>query len=62
MPVITIETTPLTREQKERFIIEYTRIASEITGLPAQAIIVAIHEPPADNWGIGGTQLSKMQH
>ena len=60
MPVITIETTPLTTEKKEQLITGCTKVVSEVTGLPASTIIVVIHEPPADNFGVGGQQLSKM--
>lgn len=62
MPIITVDTTPLTREQKNRIISEYTRIACEVTGLPPSAMIVIINEVKADDVGVGGVQLSDMHH
>ncbi len=62
MPLITIETTPLSKEKKEQMIQGCTKVVSEATGLPASTIIVVIHEPPADNFGVGGEQLSRMHH
>lgn len=62
MPVITIETTPLSKEKKEQLISGFTKVACEVTGLPAQAMTVLVHEIGADNIGVAGAQLSKMQH
>lgn len=62
MPIITVDTTPLTREQKDRLIKEFTAIACNVTGLPESAIIVVINEAGADNFGVGGVQLSQMKH
>jgi len=62
MPIITIETAPLSGEQKEKIIKEFTKIACEVTGLPAQAMIVLVHELSPDCIGLYGEQLSKMKH
>jgi 4-oxalocrotonate tautomerase len=62
VPIITIETAPLSAEQKEKIIKEYTRITCEVTGLPAQAMIVLVHELSPDSIGLYGEQLSKMKH
>jgi 4-oxalocrotonate tautomerase len=62
MPIITIETAPLSVEQKQKIIKEFTRIACEVTGLPAQAMIVLVHELNPDCIGLSGEQLSKMKH
>jgi 4-oxalocrotonate tautomerase family enzyme len=62
MPIITVDTTPLTREQKERLIMEFTSIACSVTGLPESAMIVVINEAGPDNFGVGGMQLSQMKH
>jgi 4-oxalocrotonate tautomerase len=52
----------LSAEQKEKIIKEFTRIACEVTGLPAQAMIVLVHELSPDNIGLYGEQLSRMKH
>jgi 4-oxalocrotonate tautomerase len=62
VPIITIETAPLSVEQKEKFIREYTKTACEITGLPAQAMIILVHELGPDCIGLNGEPLSKMKH
>ncbi len=62
MPIITIETGPLSAEKKEKIIKEFTQTMCEATGLPASAMIVLVHELPPDNIGLSGQQLSKMKH
>jgi 4-oxalocrotonate tautomerase len=62
MPIITVETAPLSAEQKEKIIREFTKTMCEVTGLPAQAMIVLVHELNPDNIGLYGEQLSKMKH
>jgi 4-oxalocrotonate tautomerase len=60
MPIITLEMGPLSTEQKENLIIAFTRDVCEVTGMPAEAMIVLIRELSRDNMGVGGQQLSKM--
>jgi 4-oxalocrotonate tautomerase len=62
MPIITIETGPLSVEQKEMLIKGFTKTACEVTGLPAQAMIVLVHELSPDCIGLYGEQLSRMKH
>ncbi|MGA9140393.1 MAG: 4-oxalocrotonate tautomerase DmpI [Methanocella sp.] len=62
MPIITMETGPLSTEQKEKIIQGFTKTACEVTGLPAQAMIVLIHELNPDCIGLYGEQLSKKKH
>jgi 4-oxalocrotonate tautomerase len=62
MPIITVETAPLSAEKKEKIIKEFTKTMCEATGLPAQSMIVLVHELNPDNIGLYGEQLSKMKH
>ncbi|HHX50562.1 MAG TPA: 4-oxalocrotonate tautomerase [Clostridia bacterium] len=61
MPIITFDGPLLTREKKETLIKEFTRIASETVGLPAEAFIVLLKETEPDNVGVGGIMLSEKQ-
>lgn len=58
MPIITIDGTHFTKEQKKDIIETFTREAARITNIPAQAFVVKINENSADNWGVGGEMLS----
>jgi 4-oxalocrotonate tautomerase len=62
MPIITVETAPLSAEQKQKIIREFTKTMCEVTGLPAPAMIVLVHELNPDCIGLSGEQLSKMKH
>ena len=62
MPIITVETAPLSAEQKEKIIKEFTKTMCEVTGLPPQAMIVLVLELNPDNIGLYGEQLSRMKH
>ncbi len=59
MPVITLEAGKLEKDQKESLIAGFTKIASEILGIPAQAFVVLLKENEYDNVGSGGKMLSK---
>lgn len=58
MPVITFETSPLSREQKQKVAEGLTKVASEATGVPEGAFYVFIKENEPDNVGVGGKLLS----
>lgn len=58
MPVITLETSKLSREQKMQLVKEFTESAARITGIPAEVFYVFLKENEADNVGIGGHLLS----
>jgi 4-oxalocrotonate tautomerase len=60
MPVITIDTAALSREQKDRLVSGLTREASEITGIAPEKFIVLINEMERDNIGVGGRLLSDI--
>ena len=59
MPVITMEGPFLSLEKKERLIKEFTRSASEITGIPSDVFVVFIKENPYENMGQGGILISE---
>ena len=58
MPVITFETSPITKEQKRKVAEGFTKVASEATGIPADAFYVFIKENGPDNVSVGGKLLS----
>jgi 4-oxalocrotonate tautomerase len=62
MPIVTLEMGPLSVEQKEKLINAFSRDVCEVTGMPPEAMVVLIHELSRDNMGVGGQQLSKMNH
>lgn len=60
MPFIKLEAGKMNKEQKEKLISEFTRVASETLGIPGDAFVVLIKENEMDNWGTGGKILSKV--
>lgn len=58
MPVITVEASKLTKEQKTQLIAELTESTSRILGLPKDIIFVFLRENDPDNIGAGGLPLS----
>ena len=60
MPIITIDGTNFTKEQKKDLIESFTHEAARITNIPTQAFIVKINEDSPDNWGVGGELLSEL--
>lgn len=61
MPYITIESGPLTKEQKRELIEKITRSASEIMNTPEQFFIFTIKELPDENIGIGGKTIDILK-
>jgi len=60
MPVVIVEMWEgRTPEQKEKIIIGIAKAFEEI-GVDPKHLNVIIHDVPKTNWGIGGTQASKM--
>jgi 4-oxalocrotonate tautomerase family enzyme len=57
MPIVTIESWPLKKEQKPILIKKITEIFTEM-GIPAQGVTVVIHETELENWGSAGEQHS----
>lgn len=54
MPVITMESAKLTKEQKQALVQEFTSTASRVTGISKEDFYVFIRENDFDNVGIGG--------
>lgn len=61
MPVITLDSSPLNREQKRQLISELTETASRITNIPREAFVVYLREHDMDNIGTGGALLSEKE-
>lgn len=59
MPVINLDITPLTLEQKKALAAEFTAAASRITGVPETAFYVYINEHAPTNVGVGGKLLGE---
>lgn len=60
MPVITFEADPLTREQKQQIVKEFTETAARVTEIPSEAFYVFLKENEPDNVGVGGKLLCDM--
>ena len=58
MPVIPIDGSHMSKEQKKDLVESFTREAARITGIPTQAFIILINENDPDNVGVGGELLS----
>lgn len=61
MPAITLELVKTSKEKKVRMAREITRIASEETGIPADAFYIFFKENEAENVAVGGTLLSELK-
>lgn len=58
MPVITLETTHLNKEQKQQLTKQLTASAARIMNLPQEMFYVYLKEHSLDNVGVGGNLLS----
>lgn len=58
MPVITIEGSKLSKEQKSKLVKELTTSAASIMNVPEQAFIVLVKENEKENIGVGGQLLA----
>lgn len=58
MPVITLEGSKLTKEQKSKLVKELTSVSSNIMNTPEQAFFVLIKENKKENIGVGGQLLA----
>lgn len=61
MPVINIDTPPLSKEQKAELVKVFSEEASRIIGLPVDAMVVLIREMGAENVGVGNCLLCDLQ-
>ncbi|MDO5851490.1 MAG: tautomerase family protein [Methanobacteriaceae archaeon] len=62
MPVITIEGSKITKEQKKNIINDVTEVLSKNYKIPTQSFTVIIHENDSENIGVSGKQLSELIH
>ena len=58
MPVINLEGTKLSKEQKSELVKELTSLAAKIMNIPKQAFVVLIKENDKENIGVGGQLLA----
>lgn len=57
MPVITIESWPMKKENKPEIMKKITEVFTDM-GIPAQAVTIIIKETELENWSSGGEQHS----
>lgn len=57
MPVIIVESNPISTEKKRKLVKEITKIASEIYELPEETVTVLIRELEREDIGVGGKIL-----
>lgn len=58
MPVITVEGSKLSKEQKSNLVKELTASAARIMNVPEQAFVVLVKENDRENIGVGGQLLA----
>lgn len=61
MPLITIESGKLTKEQKSELIAEITKITSKIINAPENLCFVSINELSDENIGVGGQTVEELK-
>jgi 4-oxalocrotonate tautomerase len=61
LPVITIDSPKLSKDQKEQLVKEFSETASRVTGLPVEAMVVLIRECEPENVGVQGCLLCDLQ-
>lgn len=61
MPIIRLESTKLSKEQKEQLVKVFTQNAARIMDTPEAAFHVMIQEYDSDNVGVGGQLLSERR-
>ncbi len=60
MPVITMESSKLNKDQKAKLVEEFTKSAARIMNMPPETFTVYLKENELDNIGFGGKLLSDM--
>jgi 4-oxalocrotonate tautomerase len=61
MPVITVEGPELSKEKKAELVKSFSQTASNIMGLPVDAMVVIIREVGAENVGVGDCLLCDLK-
>jgi len=57
MPVIIVESNPISTEKKRKLVEEMTKIASKIYELPENTVTILIRELKREDIGVGGKLL-----
>lgn len=58
MPVLIVYGPKLDVEKKREFVEKLTELCAEIYGMDKNAITILLHEPPAENVGVGGRLIA----
>ena len=61
MPIITLECSYLTKEQKAELAREFTATASRVMAIPSQAFVVLVKENALENIAVGGQLLADRE-
>ncbi len=61
MPVITLESSKLRKEQKAQLVEEFTATAAKVMNLPPEVFVVILRENELENIGSGGKLLADLQ-
>jgi 4-oxalocrotonate tautomerase len=61
MPTITIAMDQTSEEKKKQLVENFTRVAAEITGYPAEYFFVYVQEYSTENIGVGGKTLKEQR-
>jgi 4-oxalocrotonate tautomerase len=57
MPVITVEGPKMSKEQKSELVKSFAETASEVMGIPVDAMVILIREVEGENVGVGNILL-----
>jgi 4-oxalocrotonate tautomerase len=61
MPVIAMEVAKISKEQKKDLVKRFTEVASDVTGIDKQYIMVIIRDWPDENIGIDGQTVEEIK-
>lgn len=61
MPMIVFEAGQLKPGAKEELIRRLTEVSVEVTGIPAEYFLVAVHELPDSDIGVGGRTVAEIK-
>lgn len=61
MPVIIVESNPISTEKKRKLVEEMTKIASKIYELPEDTVTILIRELEREDIGVGGKLLLDLE-
>jgi 4-oxalocrotonate tautomerase len=57
MPVITVDGPKMSKEQKSELVKSFAETASEVMGIPVDAMVILIREVEGENVGVGNILL-----